>query len=168
MGHGILKAKKKWKLQFNQQAIKEINRLQAENEALKSDPNSVVSQFLKQYNEVVQQNQKLHVLACSFIKMQGGKVTITKEMVDSFMGFHLYVKIETSDGVKDLKDAKEYIFTYEAVKNEPVKPVEGHQGCTDPNCTLPKDLIHSHDEEKSKVMSIDALETPIPEELGKL
>jgi len=53
MGKGILKRKNTIKKMYLSQMIKEVERLSAENKALKG-----------QFNEVVSQNQRLSTLAC--------------------------------------------------------------------------------------------------------
>lgn len=171
MGRGILKAKKNWKLRNQKQLIAEIERLSAENKALKEDPQSVVGKFINEFNEVVNQNQRLSALTCAMIEKYGEPgaqensekkgVVITRDEIENFRGKRLQVKIETpkSEG-EDVKfeEAKSYIFSYDAFTKEETDAQAAAEAaaraaeaeipeCTDPNCTLPKDLKHRHQPE---------------------
>lgn len=145
MGRGILKAKKKFKLQYVNECHKEITRLTDENKKLKEDPNGVIAPFLERFNTVVVQNNRLSALAAALIDQLDGKATVTKATIESFNGFRLLIKIETPDGAKDFDSATEYYFTYEKAKADQPKDIApAAPECTDPDCTLPKDLKHSH------------------------
>jgi hypothetical protein len=149
MGKGFARRKKTIKTMFIGQMVKEVERLRAENKALKEDPNSVVGKFIGQFNDVVDQNQRLSALSCAMIRKQGDSVKITREEIEFFTGKRLRVNVNT-EGEVDLKDATEYIFSYTATTKEEEEAAKKAATvtlttCTDPNCTLPKDLVHTHD-----------------------
>ena len=156
MGRGFLKRKNKIKREYLGNAIKEIERLTAENKALKEDPESIIGQFIGQFNDVVSQNQRLSTLACAMIEKNGGKVQISRDQIEVFRGKRLSINIETPEGsaAENLETAAEYVFTYKATEASPapvtMTPTEGTvtpveiPPCTDPNCALPKDLKHTH------------------------
>lgn len=149
MGRGILKRKNAIKKMYLGQMAKEVERLTAENKALKEDPTSVIGRFIGQFNEVVSQNQRLSTLACAMIDLQGGSVKITRDQIEVFRGKRLSIEIATPEGgVENLDTATEYVFTFKAVEatapTGPVAPPAEIHPCTDPECTLPKDLKHTH------------------------
>ena len=147
MGKGFARRKKTIKTMFIGQMVKEVERLRAENKALKEDPDSVVGKFIGQFNDVVDQNQRLSALSCAMIRKQGDSVKVTREEIEFFTGKRLRVNVNT-EGDVDLKDATEYIFSFTATtkeEEEAAKKAAETVACTDPNCTLPKDLVHTHD-----------------------
>ncbi len=144
-GKGILKQKKKLRHEYNDKLYQDYQRIVAENEQMKSDPNGVIAPFLQRYNAAVLQNNRLSALAAALLDQLGGKAEVTKEKIESFKGFKLAIKIETPEGVEKFEDADKYLFSYELQKNEtPTVLPEAPVACTDPNCTLPKDLKHTH------------------------
>jgi hypothetical protein len=138
------KQKRSIKNMFLAQAQKEVSRLQAENKAIKEDPNSVVGQFIGQYNDVISQNQKLSTLACALLTQGGGKVRVLREEIDVFKGKRLKIHIEVPEGVEKFDDSSEYTFSFSAEDVQPTAPVAMEVPCVDSNCTLPKDFVHSH------------------------
>lgn len=150
MGRGYLKQKNKLKKQNLIQAVKYIEQLEKENQALKNDPNSVVGQFISQYREMYAQNSRLSLLAAVLLKLQGGKVPITVEEMDSFKGNRINISWDLPEGVEKQEDAKHFIFSYDLVPESPAPQAQEAAvpaeplTCTDPTCTLPKDLQHTH------------------------
>ncbi len=147
MGRGIIKQKKLLRHQYNNQLYKDYLRVVEENRMMKEDPNGVIAPFLQRFNAVVLQNNRLSALAAALLDQLGGKAEVTKEKIESFKGFKLLIKIETPEGVDKFEDADKYCFSYELQKADtntvlPVPAVSSE--CTDPNCTLPKDLKHTH------------------------
>lgn len=146
MGKGILKAKKKLRHQYNNALYADYQRVVAENEQMKSDPNGVIAPFLQRFNAVVLQNNRLSALAASLLDQLGGKAEVTKEKIEGFKGFKLLIKIETPEGIEKFEDADRYLFSYTTEKQEantvmPQAPAE----CVDPNCELvKKGLKHTH------------------------
>jgi hypothetical protein len=125
-------------------------RLEAENYALKNDPNSVIGQFIGQFRELYGQNSRLSVLAANLIKKLGDSVVMSKEELEQFQKKRINIKWEIADG-ETVETAKEYTFTYELQdapqEGQPVQATEQPgeiPECTDPDCTLPKDLKHTH------------------------
>jgi hypothetical protein len=133
---------------------KYAEQLEAENYALKNDPGSVIGQFIAQFRELYSQNQRLSTLAACLIKKLDDKVVLTKEEMEFYNGKRINIKWEIAEG-ETVETAKEYTFTYELQdappQGQPVQTTEtpgeepAHE-CSDPNCTLPKDLAHTHTE----------------------
>jgi hypothetical protein len=144
MGKGYIKQKNAMKKLYLNQAVKEIERLEAENKALKEDPNTVIGQFIGQFREMYSQNSRLSTLSACLIQKLGDKVTLSKAEMEQFTSKRINIKWEIPDGVEP-KDATEFIFTYELQEVQPpVQPQPEQVECTDPNCSLPKDLKHTH------------------------
>ncbi len=122
MGSGFLKERNKVRAaQFNQ-IVREAQRLEAENRALKSDPQGVVGQFLGKLNQLQLQNNKLSALAASLLQVCGGSVRVSRALLESFGNSRVIIKVEgnadTEEGVT------EYIFSYEKMAVEdPNKPI---------------------------------------------
>ena len=140
---------------------KYAEQLERENYALKNDPNTVIGQFIGQFREMYGQNQRLSTLAAALIKRLDDKVTLSKDELEAYKTKRINIKWELPEGVEKFEDATEYIFTYELQDapegGQPVQateqPGEDIPECTDPNCTLPKDLKHRHDPESVTVAS---------------
>lgn len=118
MGRGFAKRKNAMKKQYLSQAVKYIEQLEKENQALKSDPGSVIGQFIGQYREMYSQNSRLSVLAAALLKKNGDKVELTKEEMESFQGNRINIKWELPEGETSHEDAKSYVFTYELVPEQ--------------------------------------------------
>ena len=126
---------------------KYAEQLEAENYALKNDPNTVIGQFIGQFKELYGQNSRLSVLCASLIKKLDDKVVLTKEEMESFQQKRINIKWEIADG-ETVETAKEFTFSYELQEapqeGQPVQATEQPGECNDPDCTLPKDLKHTH------------------------
>lgn len=141
-----------FKKQYLEQAVKYIEKLEKENKALKEDPNTIIGQFIGQYREIYGQNSRLSVLSASLIKKLtdlGTQVRLTKEEMEQFKGHRINIKWELPEGVEKPEDATEFIFTYELQAEPEAQPVQVQATeqpgvCTDPDCTLPKELAHVH------------------------
>lgn len=152
MGRGFIKAKNKLKKEYMEPLRKYAEQLEKENAALKGDPNTVIGQFIGQFRELYGQNSRLSVLAASLIKKLGDSVTMTKEDMEAFQNKRINIKWEIAEG-ETVETAKEFIFSYELqeapVEGQPVQhtqqPGAEDFECTDPECSLPKDLKHRHD-----------------------
>jgi hypothetical protein len=107
------------KKQFLNQAVKEIERLEKENHALKNDPETVIGQFIGQFRELYGQNSRLSVLAACLLQRLGGASTVAVEEMESFKGHRINIKWELPEGVEKHEDAKEYIFSFETIKDQP-------------------------------------------------
>jgi hypothetical protein len=126
---------------------KYAEQLEAENYALKNDPNTVIGQFIGQFKELYGQNSRLSVLcACLLTKLED-KVVLTKDEMEAFKQKRINIKWEIADG-ETVETAKEFTFTYELQdappQGQPVQQTEQPGECNDPDCTLPKDLKHTH------------------------
>jgi hypothetical protein len=150
MGRGYVKQKNKLKMEFNAQLRKMVDELQKENQALKNDPNSVVGQFVGQFRELYGQNQRLSTLAAVLIKKLNDSVVLTKEELEQFSTKRINIKWEVGDD-ETVETATKFVFTYELQdappQGMPVQPTEDPASipeCTDPECSLPKDLKHRH------------------------
>lgn len=98
---------------------KYAEQLEAENYALKHDPNTVIGQFIGQFRELYGQNQRLSTLAAVLIKRLDDKVLVSKEELESFNGKRINIKWELPEGVEKIEDAKEFTFTYELQEAPP-------------------------------------------------
>jgi len=128
---------------------KYAEQLEAENHALKNDPNTVIGQFIGQFRELYSQNSRLSVLAAALIRKLGETVVMTKAELEAYQDKRINIKWEVPEG-QDVTTATEFNFTYElqdAPKQAPtpVQPATEFVECTDPNCNLPKDLKHTHE-----------------------
>lgn len=124
MGRGFRKQRNVLKKQFLGSLQQYAQKLEQENEQLKTDPNTIVGQLIPQMREAMSQNKRLSVLCAALIKASGGKVTVSKDELESFKGYALSIKWELPEGVTALDDAKEYTFTYEAITEEEAKKLQ--------------------------------------------
>jgi hypothetical protein len=142
------------KKQFMGSLRKYAEQLEKENKTLKEDPQSMIGQFIGQFREIYSQNLRLSTLAACLIKQMGDEAILSKEEMELFNGKRINIKWEIADG-ETVETAKEYTFSYELQdappEGQPVQATEDPAECTDPNCTLPKDLKHSHDSQPSAV-----------------
>ena len=125
MGHGRVRDKNKLKKQFMQPLREYAEKLEKENKALKKVPNSVIGQFIGQYQELYSQNSRLSVLtACLLDRMQEEEkfgVVLTKAEMEAFKDQRINIKWELPEGVDKAEDADQYIFTYDVVPaNQPM------------------------------------------------
>lgn len=97
---------------------KYLANLEAENEQMKTDPNTTVGKLIPQMREAISQNKRLSVLAAALIEAQGGAVTITKTSLEAFESKVLNIKWTLPEGSDDPKTAESFIFTYEAKTQE--------------------------------------------------
>jgi hypothetical protein len=104
----------------HKKAMHYILMLEAENEKLRTDPETALGQLIPQMREAVGQNKRLSVLCASIIEAQGGKVTLPKSALDAFETKVLSIKWELPEGVTDASQATEFIFSYEALTQEEV------------------------------------------------
>lgn len=97
---------------------KYLANLEAENEQMKTDPNTTVGQLIPQMREAISQNKRLSVLAAALIEAQGGAVTLTKASLEAFESKVLNIKWTLPEGSDDPKTSESFIFTYEAKTQE--------------------------------------------------
>jgi len=93
---------------------KYLANLEAENEQMKTDPNTTVGKLIPQMREAISQNKRLSVLAAALIEAQGGAVTITKTSLEAFESKVLNIKWTLPEGEDKVDEASEFVFTYEA------------------------------------------------------
>jgi len=98
---------------------KYCEELEKQLEALKTDPNTTLGQVINQARELYTQNSRLSVLTASLLESLGNKVTVSKAAMDKFENHRILIKWELPEGVAKAEDATEFVFMYEAVKNEP-------------------------------------------------
>jgi hypothetical protein len=98
---------------------KYCQQLEQQLEALKTDPNTTLGQVINQARELYTQNSRLSVLTAALLEAQGNKVTVAKAAMDKFENHRVLIKWELPEGVEKAEDATEFVFMYEAVKNEP-------------------------------------------------
>jgi len=106
---------------------KHIERLTAENEMMKTNPDTVVGQVIGQLRDAIGQNKRLSVLAAALIEAQGGSVLIQKAALTAFETKILNIKWELPEGIEKPDDAESFIFTFEAKdapkpEDAPVQP----------------------------------------------
>lgn len=118
MGKGFLTTRKTARAAEFNRLLAEYQRIEAENRMLKTDPQSVVGQFLGKLNVLAMQNNKLSALAASFIELGGGKVQVPRALIESF-GNHR-VTIQIVGDADDEKLVTNYEFTYK--KEDPNTP----------------------------------------------
>lgn len=124
MGKGYLRQKNALKRQYLSQAVKYIDKLEAENEALRGDPNTYIGQFITQFRELYSQNARLSVLAASLMKRLGDRVELSKDEMEAFKDQRINIKWELPEGVTEAAEAASFIFTYEALAAEGPQPVD--------------------------------------------
>ncbi len=97
---------------------KHIEKLESENERMKTDPNTTIGQLIPQMRDAISQNKRLSVLAAALIEHNGGSVTLSKTDLESFESKVLNIKWELPEGVTDPTTADSFIFKYEALTQE--------------------------------------------------
>jgi hypothetical protein len=106
------------KLRYLDSAKQMVEQLQAENEKLKNDPDTVVGQVIPQLRDAISQNKKLSVLTAAIIEASGGSVTLSKASLEAFESKVLSIKWAVPEGVEGIDKAEELIFSYEAMTQE--------------------------------------------------
>jgi hypothetical protein len=104
------------------------------------------------------------VLVATLIKKLGESVVVTKEEMKAFENKLINIKWEIGDD-ETVETAKAYTFSYE-LKDAPQQGIPVQQTedpgqipeCTDPNCSLPKDLKHRHSTDNPVVPVEDVVE----------
>jgi hypothetical protein len=141
MGSGFLKERQKVRsTQFNQ-IVREYNRIKAENEQLKTNPEGVVGKFLTQLNTLSVQNNKLSALTAGLLKAAGGKVSLTKVDIESFSNHRVIIKV-AGDADKE-EDVVNYEFSYDVEEVTPGSvPVSEEAPITvDSETTIPDQVL---------------------------
>lgn len=130
---------------------KYCQELEAQLEALKTDPNTTLGQVINQARELYTQNSRLSTLCAALLHKLGDKVELAKDTMTKYEGKRILIKWELPEGAKSAEETETFLFTYEIQDApQPGQPVKvgpvSHEApeCTDPNCQLPKDLKHSH------------------------
>jgi hypothetical protein len=115
MGKGLLRQKNNMKRQYLSQAVKYIDLLEKQNEALRTDPNTVLGQLIPHLRSLEESNAKLSVLVAAFVKAQGGSAVVTKEALDEYRNHRLTIHFTLPEGVTDVESATEFIVTFDAL-----------------------------------------------------
>lgn|SRR5579863_177236 len=98
---------------------KYCQQLEEQLEALKTDPNTTLGQVITQARELYTQNSRLSVLTAALLEAQGNKVTVAKSAMDKFENHRVLIKWELPAGYEGKpEDSTEFVFMYEAIKNE--------------------------------------------------
>ncbi len=97
---------------------KYCQQLEAQLEQIKTDPNTALGQVIGQARELYTQNSRLSVLCAALIDKLDGKVSVKKSAMDKFEKHRILIKWELPEGVEKAEDAEEFVFIYEATKNE--------------------------------------------------
>jgi hypothetical protein len=124
------------KLRYLDSAKQIVEQLQAENEKLKNDPDTVVGQIIPQLRDAISQNKKLSVLAAAIIEASGGSVTLTKASLESFESKVLSIKWAVPEGCEGIDKAEELIFSYEALTPEEAAARRATEQAPPPQITL--------------------------------
>ena len=163
MGTGMRKQRNKMKMQFLGPLQKYAQALEKENELLKNDPETVAGQVIPQLRDAIGQNKRLSVLAAALIKKAGGSVLMDKDEMEAFKDFSLSIKWELPEGVTSVADAKEFVFTYDAV---PLKPENVMESISDEGSALdpvPENISVPQVDEtltSDEIVPESAIETP--------
>jgi hypothetical protein len=121
---GYLRQRNALKRENLQRAVAYIDKLEAENEALRGDPNTQIGQFIAQFRELYSQNSRLSVLAASLIKRLGNRVELTKEEMEAFKDQRINVRWELPEGAASVEEAASYVFTYDLVPAQGAQPID--------------------------------------------
>jgi hypothetical protein len=100
------------------QLKKYCEQLEAQLEQVKTDPNTALGQVINQARELYTQNSRLSVLCAALIDKLGEKVSVKKSAMDKFENHRILIKWELPEGVEKPEEAEEFVFMYEATKNE--------------------------------------------------
>ena len=122
MGRGIGKRKNAIKMQMLGPLQKYARQLEAENAALKGDPNTVIGQFIGNYRELYSQNARLSALAAALIKKLGGSVPLPRAEMESFSRQRINISWNLPDGQTE-ETADEFVFTYDVADAPHGSPV---------------------------------------------
>ena len=77
---------------------KYAEQLERENYELKTEPNTIIGQFIGQFRELYSQNQRLSVLSATLIKKLGDKVVLSKEEMESYKQKRINIKWDIAEG----------------------------------------------------------------------
>ena len=101
-----------------------IEKLEKENEIMKTNPDTAIGQLITQTRDAVTANKRLSVLAAALIEAQGCTVTVPKDALTSFESKVLNIKWAVPEGVTDAAEAEAFIFSYEATEqpDDPNQP----------------------------------------------
>jgi len=120
---GFKKYKKTLKLMNLTALQKYAKQLEGQLSAVYKDPDTIIGKLASAYNDVIGANQRLSALCASMLKEQGGRVTLSKELLESFKGFSVNIKWELPDGVEKPEDAASYVFSYDVIRQpQPPEP----------------------------------------------
>ena len=100
------------------QLKKYCEQLEQQLEQIKTDPNTALGQVINQARELYTQNSRLSVLCAALIDKAGAKVSVKKSEMDKFENHRILIKWELPEGVEKPEEAEEFVFMYEATKNE--------------------------------------------------
>ena len=104
------------------QLKKYCEQLEKQLEQIKTDPNTALGQVITQARELYTQNSRLSVLCAALIDKAGAKVSVKKTEMDKFENHRILIKWELPEGVEKPEEAEEFVFMYEATKNEQPQP----------------------------------------------
>jgi len=137
---------------------KYCQQLEAELEALKTDPSTTLGQVITQARELYTQNSRLSTLCAALIAKQGDKVELHKDTMTKYEGKRILIKWELPEGCTKPEETEAFVFTYEisdpqqVPQAQQVKPAPTETPeCTREDCKLPKDFKHVHTDEPEDV-----------------
>ena len=91
--------------------VQQNEQLRGITQKMQDDP---LAPFLKQYEAAITQNNKLSALSAALIDREGGKIVISVQAIEAFVGKRLSLHFEL-DGPTDGPDTN-VVFTYSSEK----------------------------------------------------
>jgi hypothetical protein len=141
----------------DRKVMRYIMKLEQEIEQLKTNPDTIVGKLIPQMREAVGQNKRLSVLAATLIEEGGGRVTVSKDKLESFESKVLSIKWELPKDETDPEKATEFIFSYDAVTQEQAAQQQGQVTITSNDETPTVDIA-----EPESVAGSDPVEGETP------
>ncbi len=116
---GLKKYKSTVKKQFHRSLVDYARQLETELQAVYNNPDTMVGKFAAAYQQSQASNKRLSVLCATLLKQHPGeRITLSKADLESFKGKVINIRWELPDGIEKPEDAKEYVFTYDAITEE--------------------------------------------------
>lgn len=116
---GLKKYKSTVKKQFLRSLQDYAKQLEAELQAVINNPDTMVGKFAAAYQQSQTSNKRLSVLCATLIKQHPGeRVVLSKADLESFKGKVINIKWELPGGTEKPEEAKDYVFTYDAITEE--------------------------------------------------
>jgi hypothetical protein len=116
---GLKKYRSTVKKQFHRSLVEYTKQLEAELQEVYNNPDTMAGKFAAAYQQSQSSNKRLSVLCATLLKQHpGNRATLSKADMESFKGKVINIRWELPDGIEKPDDAKEYVFTYDAITEE--------------------------------------------------